>query len=134
MDNFNAYVWPKILENVEDKRKTKKPICTIDKGNKNWVLEITPDSIIIQSERNQRGQDGGSSITVYKDAVQETWKILIENGIINRKMMVQKLGNKIWRTGAIIRGILACLPNVNAVKLGRKSYLIYKGQHRMYEN
>lgn len=74
-----------------------------------------------------RGQPAGAPREVPKEIIKEAYEILAANGTMNRKLMVQKLGDKIWRIGAVIRGILALLPNVKVEQVGRSSTLVHLG-------
>ena len=106
-----------------------EPFITIDQGNKNWIKEIMPDGIIVQSEKNYKGQPNGKPRKVTKEALQEAWELLKKNGKMNRKDMLSWFSddNKIVRTGAIIRGILSYLPNVSVEDINGIKTLVYKG-------
>ena len=128
MDALNENIWPKAMEIAKKCMKTGEPIRTIAQGSKNWVLEVTGEKIVVQSEKDERGQPIGTPRAILKDTVQEAWEILVKNGRMDRKSMKEQINtySKIWRTGAVIRGLLAILPNVNVEKINRSATLIYK--------
>lgn len=126
MEIFERDVWPKIIQIVEKRQKTGEPIETTGFKNKNWVLEVKPDEIIVRSEKNERNQPNGEPRPVPKWAIKEVWTILQKNGKMSRKDMLRQVDeNKYRRIGSIIRGILALLPNISVKKIGRTPTLFY---------
>lgn len=128
MDARNKNIWPKLMIISEKLMKTGEPILTISQGSKNFVLEVTGKKIVVQSEKNERGQSGGAPREILKDTAQEAWQIFVTNGRMDMKSMEEQINNssRIFRTGAVIRGILALLPDVKVEKINRSATLIYK--------
>lgn len=131
MEIFERDIWPKIIQIVEKKQKTGVPILTAGVKNKNWVLEVKSDEIIVRSEKNQFNQPNGSPRAVPKWALKEVWTILQRDGKMSRESMLQQVAdvNKYNRIGAVIRGILALLPNVSVSKEGRVVILFYNSSN-----
>lgn len=127
MASFDQEIWPEIKRIAQQHKEREEPIRTIGQGSRNWVLEVNDGKIVVVSEKDQRGQPVGAPREVPKEIIKEAYEILAANGTMNRKLMVQRLGNKIWRIGAVIRGILALLPNVKVEQAGRSSSLVYYG-------
>lgn len=125
MASFDQEIWPQIKQIALQHKEREEPIRTIGQGSRNWVLKVDDDKIVVVSERDQRGQPVGAPREVPREIIKEAYEILAANGTMNRNLMVQKLGNKIWRIGAVIRGILALLPNVKVEQVGRSSSLVY---------
>ena len=125
----NKNIWPKFMKIAEKLMSAGEPIRTISRGSKNWVSEITGEKIVVRSERDQWGQPGGALREILKDTAQEAWNILRANGRMDMKSMEEQFSNssKIWRTGAVIRGLLALLPNVIVEKIDRSTTLVYRG-------
>ncbi|MDP8235148.1 MAG: hypothetical protein P9M08_02065 [Candidatus Erginobacter occultus] len=127
MAGFDLEIWPQIKQIAQQHKEREEPILTIGQGSRNWVLAVDDDKIVVISEKDQRGQPVGAPREVPREIIKEAFEILAANGTMNRKLMVQKLDNKIRVIGAIIRGILALLPNVKVEQTGRSSSLVYYG-------
>jgi len=128
METFEKDIWSKIIKIAEEKKETGEPFRTIDRGNKNWVIKIMPSGISVQSEKNYMGKPNGKPRNVSKEALKEAWELLKKNGKMNREDMSLWFSddNKIIRTGAIIRGILSCLPNISIEEIKGIKTLVYK--------
>jgi len=127
MLSFEKDIWPQIVEMAQDKQTKGEPFFTASKNNKNTIVRISSDSIVVQSEIDERGKPVGSPRPVYRECLEEAWTILKRLGQMSRKDMLSRVSNrgKYKRTGSIIFGILSELNGVRKRKIGQTTYLIF---------
>jgi len=127
MEDFDRDVWPKIIKILKEMQDNGEPVETTGVKNKNWIMVIKHDEIIVRSEKNERGQPNGSPRPVSKWALKEVWTILQKDGEMTRETMYPQVAdeNQYRRCGAVVLGILALLPSVSVKKIGRISTLFY---------